>query len=89
MAYLQLKNLLLLKEDIKKAKDPVLEKLEKTLKGYEKSTQNFLNVAVERYPVLKSMDNLKGFQAQLKEPKIESIKLGMIIMEVLNLTNTH
>ena len=61
------KELASLKEDIKKAKDPaVLEKLEKTLKGYEKSTQNFLNVAVERYPVLKSMDNFKGLQAQLE-----------------------
>ncbi len=56
-----------LKNDIKNAKDPAtLEKLEKTLKGHEKAAQTFLNVAVEAYPNLKSIEGFKGLQVQLE-----------------------
>ncbi|MDG1842036.1 MAG: LemA family protein [Crocinitomicaceae bacterium] len=56
-----------LKNDIKNAKDPAaLQKLEQQLQANEKAAQTFLNVAVEAYPNLKSIEGFKGLQVQLE-----------------------
>jgi LemA protein len=79
-----------LKNQIANADSPEkLQLLEKQLKSNDKSAQAFLNVAVEAYPNLKSIDGYKALQNQLEGTENRIGKARDDYNESIKKYNTH
>jgi len=80
----------ILKEKVKSATNPAeLQQLEAQLKGNEKAARAFLNVAVEAYPTLNSIDGYKQLQIQLEGTENRIAKARTDYNEAIKLYNTH
>jgi len=80
----------ILKEKVKLATNPAeLQQLEAQLKGNEKAARAFLNVAVEAYPTLNSIDGYKQLQIQLEGTENRIAKARTDYNEAIKLYNTH
>ncbi len=79
-----------LKNQIASADSPEkLQLLEKQLKSNEKSAQAFLNVAVEAYPNLKSIEGYQALQGQLEGTENRINKARTDYNESIKNYNTH
>jgi LemA protein len=80
----------ILKEKVKSASNPdELQQLEAQLRGNEKATRAFLNVAVEAYPNLTSIRGYNELQKQLECTENRITKARSDYNEAIRVYNTH